>query len=253
MSKEDLNNLERKLELLSQLMNVAASSLDVAETIDEVAEVARKVIRFDRFSIAFYNSGDDFIQTYASAADSVVRMRVPLRGTTAGDAVLTGRAHIVGDYLEGPRAFDRQWGEQYGFRSAMHVPLVSKDRVIGVLNIASVQPNSYSQVELAAAQEIAEYLGVIVEHTLLYEKSKEMAKAQERNRLAREIHDTLAQGLTGIIFSKAISFSFGQRLSLSLRQANDAPIRIYCASSPSSCHYSIDTSSMRKVKASPTN
>ena len=34
-----MNNQERKFELLSQLMHVAASSLDVAETIDEIAEV----------------------------------------------------------------------------------------------------------------------------------------------------------------------------------------------------------------------
>jgi signal transduction histidine kinase len=40
---------------------------------------------------------------------------------------------------------------------------------------------------------------VIVEHTLLYEESRAVAVLEERNRMAREIHDTLAQGFTGIV------------------------------------------------------
>jgi len=43
-------------------------------------------------------------------------------------------------------------------------------------------------------------VAVIAKHTLLYEASKETTKLQARNRLAREIHDTLAQSLTGIIW-----------------------------------------------------
>jgi signal transduction histidine kinase len=41
-------------------------------------------------------------------------------------------------------------------------------------------------------------VGVAVENAQLYEQAEALAVAEERQRLAREIHDTLAQGFTGI-------------------------------------------------------
>ena len=48
-------------------------------------------------------------------------------------------------------------------------------------------------------ETLADQLAVAIENARLYEETRDMAVIEERNRMAREIHDTLAQGFTGII------------------------------------------------------
>ena len=81
----------------------------------------------------------------------------------------------------------------------MHVPLTSKGRVIGTLNFGSQRAAQYDDRQLTVAQEIADHLAVLIEHTLLHEESREAAKLQERTRLAREIHDSVAQSLAALV------------------------------------------------------
>ena len=81
----------------------------------------------------------------------------------------------------------------------MFVPLTSKGQRIGTLNLASLSAAQYSHRQLQIAQDIGDHLAVIVEHARLHEESKEIARLEERSRLAHEIHDSLAQSFIGII------------------------------------------------------
>lgn len=79
------------------------------------------------------------------------------------------------------------------------VPLVIRDRLRG----AAVLPirddtRQFGDETLAMAMGIAQSAAVAVEHAQLYSRAREVAVVEERNRLAREVHDTLAQGLTAI-------------------------------------------------------
>ena len=85
-------------------------------------------------------------------------------------------------------------------KSLLAVPLVSHDRVLGVAMVTTYR-DFYDfrpeQVELAAG--IANSVALAIENARLYERTRELAVMEERNRLAREIHDTIAQGLTGVV------------------------------------------------------
>ncbi len=82
-----------------------------------------------------------------------------------------------------------------GLRFHASVPLSVRDRKLGVLNIASTEWRELTDCELRMLHTIGEMLGVAIERSRLYERSTAAGAAEERNRLAREIHDTLAQGL----------------------------------------------------------
>jgi two-component system NarL family sensor kinase len=67
-----------------------------------------------------------------------------------------------------------------------------------VLNVASGDWRELTSDDLRLLHTIGDLLSIAVERARLYAHSIEFGAVEERNRLAREIHDTLAQGLTGI-------------------------------------------------------
>ena len=79
------------------------------------------------------------------------------------------------------------------------VPLVIRDRFVGVAMLpVRDDDRQFGEAALSLAMGIAQSAGVAIEHAQLYARAREVGVVEERNRLAREVHDTLAQGLTAI-------------------------------------------------------
>jgi two-component system, NarL family, sensor kinase len=88
--------------------------------------------------------------------------------------------------------------ETGGLRYHATIPLSFGDRLLGIMNLTGPDWRELTPAELALLDTIAAQVGVAVERARLAEESARLARAEERTRLAREIHDTLAQGLTAI-------------------------------------------------------
>jgi two-component system NarL family sensor kinase len=78
------------------------------------------------------------------------------------------------------------------------VALYFQDKPLGIMNITAPEMRRLSARELRLLSTIGLQVGVAVERARLAEESAVHARADERTRLAREIHDQLAQGLTAI-------------------------------------------------------
>ena len=83
-----------------------------------------------------------------------------------------------------------------GLRYHASIPLYAQDKKLGVMNVASPDWRSLSPEDLQLLYTIGDLLSIAVERSRLFARSASLGAAEERNRLAREIHDTLAQGLT---------------------------------------------------------
>ena len=92
-----------------------------------------------------------------------------------------------------------------GLRYHASIPLeVQADagelRRLGMLNVAGPEWRELDPDELSLLRTIGDMLGVAVERARLHASRLESAQTEERNRLAREIHDTIAQDLSAVAF-----------------------------------------------------
>ena len=83
-------------------------------------------------------------------------------------------------------------------RACMVVPLSLKEQVIGMLVLTSSKEEAFTQHHSALALAIANQAAVAIENARLYEQAQELAAIEERQRLARELHDSVSQALYGI-------------------------------------------------------
>ena len=85
-----------------------------------------------------------------------------------------------------------------GLRYHASIPLYAQGKKLGVFNVASAGWKQLSPEDLRVLYTVGDLLSMAVERARLFARSTEIGALEERNRLAREIHDTLAQGLAGI-------------------------------------------------------
>ncbi len=83
-----------------------------------------------------------------------------------------------------------------GLRYHASIPLYAGEKKLGVMNVASPDWRSLSPEDLQLLYTVGDLLSIAVERARLFARSTRLGAVEERNRLAREIHDTLAQGLT---------------------------------------------------------
>src|SRR5437588_2673953 len=89
-----------------------------------------------------------------------------------------------------------------GLRFHASIPIYAGNTPIGVLNVASEDWRKLAEEELQLLHIIGDQIGLAIQRARLSaehtQSAARLATIEERNRLAREIHDTLAQGLAAI-------------------------------------------------------
>ena len=82
-----------------------------------------------------------------------------------------------------------------GFATVGVFPIRLRDQGLGVFNLYFGQPRELGAQERFMLETLGQHLGIAVENQRLVERAKEMAISEERNLLAQELHDSIAQAL----------------------------------------------------------
>ncbi len=87
------------------------------------------------------------------------------------------------------------------------LPIQAKDKLLGALSLATRRgPRTFDAQDRRLLHAISGQLGVVVENANLYEEARQRAVIEERNRLARELHDSVTQSLYGVtLYAEAAS------------------------------------------------
>jgi signal transduction histidine kinase len=93
----------------------------------------------------------------------------------------------------------REYLKSGGTKKFLRIPTLVGGRVRGFIGIRHGERPSYRPEEIELAQALAHQAMLAIQLNEFAEKSRQSAILEERNRMARDIHDTLAQGFTGVI------------------------------------------------------
>jgi signal transduction histidine kinase len=112
-------------------------------------------------------------------------------------AILTSTTPYRTEDITTDRRFRGWWPSTHPrMKSFLGVPIVFKDDVIGAFYLTDkTTAPAFSEADERLVRVLATHAGVLIEHARLFEQSRELSVLDERNRLARELHDAMTQSL----------------------------------------------------------
>jgi signal transduction histidine kinase len=134
--------------------------------------------------------------------------RLPVDGSLAGLVVRNGAPMVLNDPASsGPagQAIVYQWPSDLS--ALLAVPLHGSDGVIGVLDVVN-KPGGFSEEDVRLMSVFANQAAMAIEHARLQRQAEQLAVLQERERLARELHDSVTQSLYSVnLYARAAALA----------------------------------------------
>ncbi len=184
--------VQSKIEpFLLEVADVVNTTLDLDTTLRRVAELVRKVVDYEIFAILLLNekTQDLRIRFQVGYPKEVAdRMRIKVGDGVTGLAAQRREAILVGDVAKDGRYISAI----PEVRSELAVPLIIKNRVIGVIDIESLQPDHFTEEHKQLLTLIASRVAVGIENARLYTRTTRQARTLLLlNEIARELTSIL--------------------------------------------------------------
>ncbi len=173
--------------LLNEIARELTSILNLDELLGRIAELLRRLIDFQMFSILLLDSSGEKLQHRFSLRfneNVLVKKEIPLGVGVVGHAAETRRAILVPDVSKDPRYIEGNPET----RSELAVPLIYKDKVIGVLDLEHTKRGFFTDEHRRTVTTLAAQVAIAIENAQLYEEIARQEKRLERDlSLAREL------------------------------------------------------------------
>lgn len=189
----------RELLILNHIAETLNRTADIQSALDETLA---SVIELMGLQTGWIFLADDGGKLYTAAHhDLPPALEYPsepwMGGCSCNWLFKSGELRTAVNIVQCSRLAEAQ-GDRRGLEFHASAPLRSEDRMLGILNVASPGWDRFTPDTLLLLSAVGAQLGTAIERSRLAQQAVALAAVEERNRLAREIHDTLAQGLTAI-------------------------------------------------------
>jgi phosphoserine phosphatase RsbU/P len=204
----------RLLSTLIEINREITSILDLDELLKKIAELTNRIVPYEIFAIFLLD--DEAQELYLRFAighqpEVVKNLRIKLGDGVTGTAAMERTTVVVDDVLKYPRYIDAVKNA----RSELAVPLISQNRVVGVLDIESPEPGYFREDQVKLLNLLASQIAIAIENArvyeserrnrellaLLYDISLEMSSTLEVDELVRKIAATVKQKIDYHTFS----------------------------------------------------
>ena len=199
----------RELSSLLEISHTVASTLHLKPLLGLILDQLKLVIDYTGSSILTV-AGEDLVfldNRNPVPQEPLMQLRFPVKNLGLIWETLRSRESIiVPDLLEETPLAQavrvamgdlRETTFQY-VHAWMAVPLILRDQVIGILVLTSSEEQAFTERHATLALAIANQAAIAIENARLYEQAQELAALEERQKLARELHDSVSQALYGI-------------------------------------------------------
>jgi signal transduction histidine kinase len=184
--------------MLLDIAQVASSTLELDEVVSRVAEGIVAALGVDRCVFHLLDEEQRSAVYIPQPSDWSSRVVRSFDSYTSifHEALTTRQPVTTYDVESDPRIPQEYEGREPGAKSSVVMPLLVKGKVVAMAGAFIVRDNRrFTEEEIALAQGIGNVLGLVIRNAQLYEQSKLLVVMEERARLAREIHDGVAQTL----------------------------------------------------------
>ena len=208
----------RILRVLAHLSQEFSSILDIDELLTKIAVTVRALINFDAFSIYLIDEPNRqltcrFSQRYD---EKTTAQNIDFGKGITGAAAESRQVIRVADVTRDPRYI----ASQADILSEVAVPLVIRDRVIGVMDLESIRLGFFTDDHVRALNLLAPQIATSVENARLYEEL-----AQREQRMEQDLR--AAYKLQSVLLPRDVSSLIGLEVGIKSRPAREISGDLY--------------------------
>jgi signal transduction histidine kinase len=198
-----LEQRARQLGICTRVSQQITSILDIDDLLNCLVELIRESFGYYYVAVFLVDNKTNELGFQAGSGEAGRQLRNSGLRLAIGPSSLNGevayanQALIVNDVSQDPRYLNIESLPQT--RSELVIPLRVGGRVLGTLDVQSVQLNAFGVDDMQVMQSLGDQVAVAIENARLYDHSRVLAVMEERNRLARELHDSVVQSLYSLV------------------------------------------------------
>jgi sigma-B regulation protein RsbU (phosphoserine phosphatase) len=180
----------RTMRTLARVSQEFSSILDLDDLLRKLAEIIRSLINYDAFSILLLDEANQVLRhTFSIRYDEEVNPdAIPLGEGITGAAARTRQPVLIEDTDADPRYI----AAHPNIHSEVAVPLLLRDRLIGVLDLESIRLNNFTLEHVRTLTLLAPTIASAIENARLYEEIAQREKRMEDDlQAARKLQTIL--------------------------------------------------------------
>lgn len=210
---------ERHIEALTRISKAITSERYIEDILRLVVTVTAETMRSKICSLWLVDAQDGALRlraTQSMSEDYLKERSLKMGEGIVGQVALTGKPRAVINVLEEPDYKEKDLAGKEGLVSMLSVPMVVKDKVIGVLNCYTSSTHEFTGTEQNVLITVANEAAVAIENTELMVKTKVIQEELESRKLVERAKDILMtrRGLSG-----AGAYRWIQRRSMDTRKS----------------------------------